>query len=259
MINALVLGIVQGLTEFLPVSSSAHLVFAGYFLKTGAQNVTYDAFLHFGTLIALIIFFHKKIWQIIKSFFVWKDKENLRLGLFIILATIPAVVVGVVFEKPVKQAFENPFYAAILLAVTGLVLFFTRFIQEKERKIRWSDALIIGLAQAVALLPGISRSGMTIATALYLGLKRDDAFQFSFLLSIPAILGANLLALKDVNLTGAGLSVPSAIGGVAVAGGFGLLAIFVVKKLLVRRQFYLFSFYCIVASIAVLLALRYFQ
>jgi undecaprenyl-diphosphatase len=257
VVYALILGIIQGLTEFLPVSSSAHLVFAGYFLKTNAQNVTYDAFLHFGTLVAVVVFFHKKIWQIIKSFFVWKDKENLRLGLFIILATIPAAVVGLVAEKPVKQAFESPFYAALFLAATGLILFFTRFIQEKERQIRWSDALIIGLAQAVALFPGISRSGVTIATALYLGLKREDAFQFSFLLSIPAIFGANLLALKDAKLTG--LSVPSALIGILFAFGFGLLAIFLVKKLLVRRQFYLFGFYCVIASIAVLLALRYYH
>ena len=257
MIYALILGIIQGLTEFLPVSSSAHLVFACYFFKIGAQGVTYDAFLHFGTLVALVVFFHKKIWQIIKSFFVWKDRANLRLGLFIILATIPAVVVGVVAEKPVKQAFESPFSAALFLAATGLVLFFTRFTREKKKTVGWSDALIIGVAQAVALLPGISRSGVTIATALYLGLGRDDAFQFSFLLSIPAILGANLVSLKDANLTG--LSVPSALVGVALAFGFGLLAIYLVKKIIIVRKFHLFGIYCVAAALAVLIALRFYH
>ena len=254
-ITSILLGIIQGLTEFLPISSSAHLVFAEQLLKLSANiRLSYSAFLHLGTTIALLIFFGKRIIQIIGSIFAKptiEKRNNLLLILYIIIGSIPAGIIGLLFKDKIEITFANPIFPAIFLIFTGLLLFATQFSQAKEKKLNFTLALIIGIAQAIALLPGISRSGATIATALLLGLNSFEAFEFSFLLSIPAIIGANLITFKGLSNTS--ISGSTIILGVLIAAIIGLLALTWLKNLVLRRKLYYFGFYCIVVSILALI------
>lgn len=255
LITAILLGIIQGLTEFLPISSSAHLVFAEQLLKLSANiRLSYDAFLHLGTLIALLIFFGKRIIQIIGSFFAKErieSRANLILILYIIIGSIPAGIIGLLFKAKIEITFANPVFPAIFLIFTGLLLFATEFFQSKEKKLNFTLAIIIGIAQAIALLPGISRSGTTIATALLLGMSGFEAFEFSFLLSIPAVIGANLFTFKDLSNTA--IPGPTIILGVLIAAIVGLLALTWLKKLVLRRKLFYFGFYCIAVAILALI------
>ncbi|MEW6679979.1 MAG: undecaprenyl-diphosphate phosphatase, partial [bacterium] len=196
-LDSIILGIVQGLTEFFPISSSAHLVIIPSLLKIPFPSIFFDVCLHLGTLFAVIIFWFSKIKNITISLFKLKRDDDARLGLLIIVAMIPSGVIGALFKDPLEKLFESPIRVAFLLLVTGVLLFLTRFFKEKKEKINLFDALIIGLFQGLAIAPGISRSGSCISSGLFLGLKRELAFDFAFLLSIPAILAAFILKLKD--------------------------------------------------------------
>jgi undecaprenyl-diphosphatase len=258
IIIILILGIVQGLTEFLPVSSSGHLVLLEYlFHFSQSQALSYTAFLHFGTTLALLYFFKKRIFSIINNLFYYNghelQKNDVKLVLMIIIATIPAALVGLFAQTQIEQVFQNPIYSAVFLLVTGLILFFTKFAREKNTKINFAYAIIIGIVQAIAILPGISRSGITISTALLLGLSREQSFEFSFLLSIPAIIGANILLLKDVSFN---LSAVNMILSIAVPFFAGILALYILKKFVISRRFYYFAFYCWLVGIITIIFLR---
>jgi undecaprenyl-diphosphatase len=249
LLKSAILGIIQGLTEFLPVSSSGHLVLAGHFFNFQQPGLTYEVALHFGSLIAVLIFFREHILRLIKSIIFFKNKEykNERIQVFyLFVATFITAVIGLSFKDYFEALFSKPIFVPVFLSVTGLILFFTDNINSKDIKSEEMGILkaaIIGIGQGMAILPGISRSGTTIATGLYLGIKREDMASFSFLLSIPAILGAAVLQLKDITEISSDKLGIYAIGLVS-AFISGYLVIAWLIKLIKNRKIRIFSFYC---------------
>jgi len=177
LIQAIILGLVQGLTEFLPVSSSGHLVLFEKFLGLGASNLRFEVALHLATLLAVCFAFRRRIGKLIKAVFTgrirrvkgkWQfSDDNLRLALLLILATIPAAVIGILFDDFIEQAFNSPITVSLALLLTGAILFGTGKVAKRQEKITWKHSLIIGFSQALAILPGISRSGATISAGIY--------------------------------------------------------------------------------------------
>ena len=241
---SIILGIVQGLTEFLPISSSAHLALLEQALGI-QEKLQFTVLLHFGSLIALLVVMRKELKEIIVSIFC---KHEFNLCLCLIIGSIPAGIAGLLFNKKVELAFETPTVIAVCLIITGIILWLTRSIGSKKPKpITLLRALIIGIAQSIAILPGISRSGITIATGIYLGIERRESAKFSFLLAIIAILGASILELspKTLSLRSHLLQYPlfSILGFIASF----VTSYFAIKLLLrvVKTQFFaLFSLYC---------------
>ena len=196
--EALILGIVQGLTEFLPISSSGHLEIASYILKTNpSENLIFTVVVHIATAISIIYVFRKDISEIIKGLFQFK-KEEIDFVLKILISSIPVGVIGVLYEKEVESFFTgNIVLVGSMLLITAALLFFTYFKKNDSKKnISYADAIIIGLAQAMAILPGISRSGSTISMALLLNVNREKATKFSFLMVLVPIFG--ILILKSI-------------------------------------------------------------
>ena len=214
IIQGIIIGIVQGLTEFLPVSSSAHLVFIQRILGV-KSSLAFDTFLHLGTLLAVLWFFRADIYKMLKSWWLsigdilqgrfregFKNDPYKRLAWYVILATIPVGVVGILFENQVDALFAGALYVpAFFLFVTGTILYLSQRMNSGNVNydtITKKEALFMGLGQACAILPGLSRSGTTIAAGLTIGLNKEFAAKFSFILSIPAILGAFLVQIKDI-------------------------------------------------------------
>ncbi len=253
-LEAVILGLVQGLTEFLPVSSSGHLVLAQEFLGVDDKGVTFEILVHFGTLLSVVIYFWKSLWRmllsIIPPFREEYAKERKRIG-FLALASVPAAFVGF---SPLKDlfagAYDRPALVGIFLIITGLVLFLPRLIRKKgNAEIGWKSALAMGIGQAFAILPGISRSGSTIVSGMMSGAKSSASAEFSFLMAIPAIAAASLLEAR--NLEGLDVSVLGPyIAGAAVAFLSGLIAIFTVLAAIRRGKFEYFGIYCLVAGVA---------
>ncbi|MBN1693897.1 undecaprenyl-diphosphate phosphatase [candidate division WOR-3 bacterium] len=234
--KSLILGIVQGLTEFLPISSSGHLVILKYWLNFRSEGAIMEATLHFATLLAIIVFFRRRILDYV-------TKERI---LIIIVGTIPIALIGIIFKDEIELMFNNYLLVTVTLSVTGLMLFLSRNPKESKEELDLKMAFIIGLAQALALTPGISRSGFTIATALLLGVSRKKAFEFSFILAIPALLGAFIINIPDILETN--IEVPSLLTGSAAAFFSGLLALWIFYKVIIKKNLYLFSYYLWVAS-----------
>lgn len=251
--QALILGLLQGATEFLPISSSGHLVLVPWLLRWDASGLTFDTTVHLGTLLAVLIYFRKDVGQIIKGVFITLQERSLndmygRLGWFIVLGTIPAAVLGVLFEDFFESLFGTPTLVAMLLIVTGLILFVGERFSNRTRdldSLTWKDGLLVGLAQAGAIMPGISRSGSTIAAAMGMGFHRPAAARFSFLLALPIIFGAGMLQLKDavdVGISGGDLTV-LLIGFVAAfVSGYACIAWLL--RLLQNKGVYAFAYYC---------------
>ncbi len=264
--QGIIIGIVQGLTEFLPVSSSAHLVFVQNLLGVEA-DLAFDTFLHLGTLIAVLWFFR---YDIIKMLSAWilsiqdiiqgRFKEGFysdpykRLAWYVILGTIPVGIVGVLFEDSVDALFSGALYVpAFFLFVTGTILYLSQRMASGNvnmNNITKKEALWMGLGQACAILPGLSRSGTTIAAGLTIGLDKEFAAKFSFILAIPAILGAFILQAKDI---GSALDVnflPVILGFIAsVIAGY--LAIKWMLDLIKNRSLDIFAYYCWIVGIVV--------
>jgi undecaprenyl-diphosphatase len=265
-LQAVVLGIVQGLTEYLPISSSAHLVLVPWLLGWRIDEhiaFPFDVLVQWGTLIPVLAYFRRELLEILRGW--WEGARNGspfgapggRLGGWVIVATLPAVVAGLLFKKPVEAVFLQPTLTAALLSGTAVLLWWGERFGRRERDLEGltlGDALAVGLAQALALLPGISRSGATIAAGLGRGLQRSEAARFSFLLSVPALLGAGLVALKD--LFEIGLP-PQALGpiltGALAAALSGYLAIWGLMRLVRRRSLMPFALYCLLVSLSMLL------
>jgi len=266
VIQSIILGIIQGITEFLPISSSAHLVLVPYFLKWNIpveQVFPFDVLVQLGTLLAVIVYFFKDLLQIIKAFIAGlKDKSarnsvNFRLGMFIILGTIPAGIIGFLLDDLVEAAFNSPQITAIFLLVTAAFLFIAELLGKRNRSLshmRWQDALIIGFGQALAIFPGISRSGATISTGLLRNLDRKTAARFSFLLSIPIFIAAGLLSILDLfDMENLSEFLPVLLVGFITAAIFGYLSIHWLLKFLARRSLKPFSLYCLILGIFTLL------
>jgi len=260
--ESVILGIVQGLTEFLPISSSAHLVLTEALLKIKLESIRFEVFLHLGTFFSVVIVFRRKIWELItalKAVFKRGDSEseqNLRFLGLLLVGTVPAVVLGLSFDAYVERAFSSPAFASSMLILTGMFLLSTRFSRVREKELNFTDAVLVGLAQAFSLLPGISRAGFTIGTGLFRGIKGEKSAEFSFLLSLPAILGASILKLKETldENPSFGEVFLYFIGGF-VAFLFGYIAIRFLLGVLKKGKFQNFAYYCLGVGILSLIFL----
>jgi undecaprenyl-diphosphatase len=248
LLELIILAVVQGLTEFLPVSSSGHLVILENLTETYQGDVSLAIVLHLGTLVAVLAVYWREVRRLLRF-----DAQAVQYLVALVVATLPAVVVGLLFKDVVEGLFSNPRLTAAALVVTGLILFSTRAARTSSRRLpgEWHPvappllkALLVGCAQALAITPGISRSGSTIAASLWLGLEREEAARFSFLLSVPAILGAAVLDLFD---KGAASAAPSTwlVLGAVVSFAVGLIAIRLTALLVVQRHFWKFAFYTV--------------
>jgi undecaprenyl-diphosphatase len=256
---AALLGLIQGLTEFLPVSSSGHLVLAQALMHVREQGILLEIVLHVGTLAAVIVALRRDLWQIARDALLALSavpRDGLRAlagardaGL-LLLATLPAALVGLALRGAIESAFESPRATAACLVVTGLILLATRWLHARPRPLGGRIALVMGLAQAVSLLPGISRSGSTVSAGLMAGAEPRQAVRFSFLMSVPAVLGSFVLGLSEGLHTTGAHAWPSLLLGFMTAFVAGLVAIALVMKVVERGRFYLFGFYCLVVGIA---------
>jgi len=248
--QSILLGIVQGLTEFLPVSSSGHLVLFQKLLGFAEPPIFFDTLVHFATLLAVVFYLRKDIINILMNL-----KKNLNLIWLLILGTLPAVIFALLFKDYIESSFNSLWMLSAGFFITAALLFITKFLEEGRKdlqKIDWKDSVIIGAFQAIAILPSISRSGATISSALYRNIKREDAFKFSFLLSIPAIFGAMVLQIFDFNwqkLNGGVL--PNILGFVAAAI-FGFLSLKLLEKIIKTGKLHYFAIYCFVLSLVIL-------
>ncbi len=260
VLQIVLLGIVQGFTEFLPVSSSAHLVFVQSWMKVPeSEALPLDVFLHLGTLAAAAWLFRREMAALVRGGVGLmgrgrSDPEDRRLLVAVVVATVPAAAVGVIFHGAVERAFSEPREAAMLLVVTGVVLLSTRFAPRGARPVDLPRALGIGLAQAISILPGISRSGSTIATGIWLGSDRVKAARFSFLMSIPIILGAAAVEIPHVIHPSGPMPHPAVLAAGFVASLVsGVVAIRLLLRVVGRGRFEFFGVYCLAFAAFVLL------
>lgn len=269
-IQAILMGIVQGLSEFLPISSSAHLVFTSNFYKviknipivqSSNEEVFFDIMVHLGTLIAVLIFFRKDVLNILKAMWHaiktknWDDKEA-KLGLFIMAGTIITVMLALPINEIAEKLVYTPSIVGILLFITGFTLLYSEYkskkLEEKKEEVSLKTSILIGLAQGLAALPGFSRSGWTIATGLFCGLDRVTAARYSFLLSIPIILGASMVyPLIKIDIHEAiQYNWSAIIAGTVVSAIVGYLCIKYFMKFISRFSLAIFGYYCIITGIA---------
>ena len=261
IIQSIILGIVQGAGEFLPISSTAHLVLVPYFTGWKDPGLAFDVALHLGTLIALVFFFfwdwvaiiylalsrnskfkiqNSKLQLKVKSF---ENIYNSKLFWLIIIATIPGVVFGLLFEDKVETIFRNPLLIAFTLSFVGLVLFLAdKYLKHRKNinQIDWKDSLLVGISQAIAIIPGVSRSGATITAGIFRGLNRTDAARFSFLLSAPIIFGAAIVKLPKLFSEGFDLNI---ILGIIFSALSGYLAIKYLLKFVEKYSYAVFFWY----------------
>jgi len=255
--EGLVLGIVQGLTEFLPVSSSGHLVLAQNVLHVRVPGLTVEILLHLGTLLAVIIAFYREIHRLIIDGFagmlackrvgcreVYRSNNGFRLLCLIVVGTVPAALAGFFLSGTIENIFTDTAVVAVMLMVPGFLVFSTRLVSRPYRANGMLTSFLIGCAQALALIPGISRSGATISCALHSGLSPEEAVRFSFLLALPAIAGATILKVGEITSGGIRVPVMPMVVGMAAAFLSGYLAIKLLIKLLVRGRFSVFAYYC---------------
>lgn len=241
------LGLVQGLTEFLPVSSSGHLVILQRILNTGNQ-IQFDVFLHFATLFAVLFFFRKDVYEIIKNVFN-KGSAGQRVLFGIIAGSIPTAILGLLFNDFFEEKFSQPKTVSSMLIITGIILWFasvyskSNFPKKEISSTKILDFLIIGVFQGCAIMPGISRAGITIAAALFLQMEQKWAFKFSMLLSIPAILGAGILELNNFSVT------PVMLAGGITAAASGIAALAILSKIVANKKLHTFTYYLIPAGI----------
>ena len=248
--QAVLLGILQGLTEFLPVSSSGHLVLARRLFGSSVESpVALDVMLHVGTLLAVLVYFRADLLRLLLALGGGDSTDRRQLGL-LALATLPIVVVGLLFAQPVEAAFSSPAGVGLCLLITACMLAWAARLPAGSRgadDMRPLDALVIGVLQAVAVLPGISRAGATVTAGLGRGLDRDLAARFAFLLSIPAILGAEVFKLDElVNLLDT--SFTPVLAGVAASAVTGWLAIAIMMRVIRRGRLLPFALYCMIAG-----------
>jgi undecaprenyl-diphosphatase len=259
LLQALILGIVQGATEYIPVSSSAHLVLVPWLLGWPDPSFAFEVLIQWGTLVGVFIFFWRDIWAIAKAVVQGLVRRQplycfeAKLGWLIVVATIPAVVIGFVFKDLFEAAFAAPvFVGGLLIFTAALLVIAERFGSRKKEleRLNWLDALIIGFWQAAAILPGISRSGATISGAVLRGFDRTSAARFSFLMSIPALLGAGAVALSDLLGTGAVADeLPAIVVGFVAAGIAGYIVIRWLLNYLQNHSLYIFAVYCVAVSL----------
>lgn len=255
-LSAAILGLVQGLTEFLPVSSSGHLVLGQRLLGINEPEMLFDVALHIGTLAAVVVVFWRDLWSMLRG--LWardaRGREGLRLLMLVVVGTVPAALVGLLFKDLFESLFASVAAVGAALLFTGCILMSTRLAGPAKRGVMATGpgrALWVGVFQALAITPGVSRSGSTIAAALLAGMDRDLAARFSFLLSVPAILGAMLLQLIHLDRA-APVGMSALIIGGAVAAVSGFLALKLLIRLVRGGRLHLFAWYCWALGLAAL-------
>lgn len=280
--EAMILGMVQGLTEFLPISSSGHLLFMEKFLGLDpairGAKLTFNVAVHFGTLCAIVIFLRKKIYQIFSGLKPFNIHQNpqVRIIYLIIIGSLPTAFIGFLIKVKGLSLLNNIIFAAVMLLVTGALLFAADHVRglASDRMparrspclagrrvgaggdiLGWNTyhALLVGTMQGLSVFPGLSRSGATITTAMFAGSSRQTAFEFSFLLSIPAILGANILQIKDIQVAISGGELVSTLVGTLTAFGVGWCALSILKWVLNRAKLHIFAWYCWALGTVILL------
>lgn len=260
----ILLGIIQGLTEFFPISSSGHLVIVKYWWRLDLPGAAFETFLHFGTVIAVIVLFRKDIKNLVISFFksvyqlsqrknisdIFKNDSSSKFAWFLGISTIPAAIIGFTFNSYFEMLFAKPIITSLMFAITGTLLWLSNKHYTKGSKnifeITYQDAIIIGAAQAAAIFPGISRSGLTIIAGLSRNLDREFAARYSFILSIPLILGASIFKMRELSSLNMDLSILILSGLMAAISSYGAMKIFI--GLLKNRKVHFFSYYLWILS-----------
>ena len=258
-IQAIILGVVQGLTEFLPVSSSGHLMLASELLGTdmsAADDLTFSLTLHAATVLSTIVVLWREVWRLLRGVFSTKFNDEQAYLLKIVISMIPVGIVGFCFKDYLEMAFSSVLVVGIMLLVTAMLLFFAYKAKPREKEdISYRDALIIGIAQAFATMPGLSRSGTTIATGLLLGNKKESVASFSFLMVLPPILGNALLDVVKGEF-GGGVEIAPLVAGFITAFVVGCLACKFMIEIVKRGKLVWFALYC--ATVGVVAIASYF-
>ncbi|ORJ57676.1 undecaprenyl-diphosphate phosphatase [Geothermobacter hydrogeniphilus] len=256
--QAVFLGVVQGVAEFLPISSSGHLAIAQHYLRGFEQpGVLFDVLLHLGTMLAVVIYFRSELAALIVSPLRRTDEQrkNFRLLGLLLLASIPTGIIGLTFKETFEGLFDNIPLVASMLLVTGTLLFICerfRNGRRDESRLTAVDAILVGIAQGLSIMPGISRSGSTIATLLLRGVEGETAARFSFLLALPAVGGATLLSIRDLQQVATG-TLPAYLAGATAAFIVGLFSIHLLMGVIRRRRLAAFGIYCWAVGLLVLL------
>lgn len=283
ILESIIIGLTQGLAEFFPVSSSGHLVIIPYFFKWAYLPLYYAVILHFATLLSLLTVYYRDAGNIISSFFIGifkRDKrndENFKLAVFIIIASVPAAIAGFFLNDVVEGFFSKPLYVGIFLLITAIFLFTGEIrgkvvgarlspnsenlspqLNSNNTKMNYFIAFIVGIGQAIAILPGLSRSGSTISFARFFGIKREECVKFSFLLSIPVIFGSFIYEVyksHEIILNSSALNMADMAISFVFAYISGLLAIKFLTKLSRNRNLNIFAIYCIVMAVAIFIVI----
>lgn len=260
LFQAILLGLVQGLTEFLPVSSSGHLALASHYLEVENPGLTFEIVLHFGTLLSVLIYFWRPLWGMFLSLFNKEMRQERRMIGYLFIGTLPAAVIGLTFKHQFEALSDKPVIVSLLLCVTGAILLLPRLLPKRHGNdsMTLRTAVIMGFGQAFAILPGISRSGSTIVTGLLSKVSPAKAAEFSFLLAVPAIAGAAVLSLKDLDNIDASLALPYAAGGL-VSFVSGLIAVYAVLSSIRKGKFEYFAYYCIAVGLISFIYLQFMQ
>lgn len=263
LLQSFFLGLLQGVTEFLPVSSSGHLALARALLGSNLEpGITFEIVVHFGSFCSIVVYYRQKIADIIRDLFRSLTPEGIRSGrltadpntrlvFIILLSMIPAMIVGFTLRDAIEAVFLNPFFVSCMLIVTGALLFSTRFVDSPSRSVDAKRGLLMGVAQAMAILPGISRSGSTISVGLFSGISREQVANFSFLMVLPVLAGAMLVEGVEIAQNGIeSAAVMSLVVGFLTSFLSGYVALTYLIILLKREKFHYFSYYCWAVGIA---------
>lgn len=259
-IEALILGLLQGLTEFLPVSSSGHLELGAALFGLEGENLTFSIMVHGATFLSVLVVFRNDILNLIVNLLKFQWNSETKFILLLILSAIPVALAGILFKDQIEQLFGGKIiFVGLMLLVTSVLLLLTHFAPVQKKDITVKSAIIIGLAQMVAILPGISRSGATISTALYLGIDREKATRFSFLMVLIPIFGASFLELLSLakDTEPAGIATSSLIIGAVAAFGAGMAACSWMLKIVKKGKLMYFSIYTALAGITAIIVSLY--
>ncbi|MFO7874043.1 MAG: undecaprenyl-diphosphate phosphatase [Bacteroidales bacterium] len=257
-LEALILGLIQGLTEFLPVSSSGHLELGGalFGLEDPQDFFTFNIVVHGATFLSVVVVFWRDIISLVVNFFRFKWNAEMRFVLLLLVSAIPTAIVGLLFEEQIEHIFEGRVvFVGAMLLVTAALLFLTRFASTGKKNVKLKSALVIGIAQTLAILPGISRSGATISTALYFGIERVQAIRFSFLMVLIPIFGANFLKVLQISekATAGTMDVTPMIIGALAAFIAGVIACRWMLTIVRKGNIEYFSIYCLLVGLAAII------